>query len=224
MAKMHPSDRVRCWLAALWVAKGVWRLQEEAQRAMCWKPCLGGTSLGRPFWVQMPSSNFLTWELNGLLPLQLLSSGCFPFQVEVTILLSLCWLPSPGKNQIGLEPKNFCIIQTPFPYFPSKPKQMRIELGVVAEETAQYLVRTCRCQASKHPRHATSSCRHHTQNSDTSNQYVFTRCLLGDWHSGSCRGKNKGHANQPLFELVWLFPCYGLWDHQFNDTRLVLHL
>lgn len=135
---MHPSDRVGCWLAELWVAKGVWRLEEEeAQRAMCWKPCLGGTSLGRPFWVQMPSSNFLTWELNGLLLLQLLSSGCFPFQVEVTILLSLCWLPSPGKNQIGLEPKNFCIIQTPFPYFPSKPKQIRIELGVVAEETAQ---------------------------------------------------------------------------------------
>lgn len=87
--------------------------------------------------MQVLRSNFLTLGLNGLLPVQLLSSGCFPFQMEVTILLSLCRLPFPGKNQIGLEPKNFHIMQTPFPYFPSTPKQIHIEFGAIAKETAQ---------------------------------------------------------------------------------------
>lgn len=87
----------------LWAQEAAVRLaQEEAQPGTCCEPRTPArTSLGRDPGVQVLSLNFLKIELKGLLPVQQLSSEFFPFQLKVTLLLSLHRLPLPEEIKLA---------------------------------------------------------------------------------------------------------------------------
>lgn len=148
------------------------------------KASRGCTSLGRNFWVQVLRSTFLKSELNGLLPCAPAELRVIPFQLKITIGLSLCRekaLARKNQNQTSLEPKNqrtFTLSWHHFLYFPSTSKPTGIESGVAAEETAQCI--WLGLFIVKHLPHTTSSCRHHTQNYGASHQQVCFGYLLDD--------------------------------------------